>query len=207
MKGIIFDLDGTLLDSDEAVFMLFNDILKRFGFKERSMKEVMSYRGNTTERWIKQLLPEISGEELGMMGRYGRMRYASWFLPKYGKEMAGAGKILRYLKEKGMKIAVVTNQVKEEVEKSLEVIGFRDFDVVVSSENIKNPKPDPDSIEYCIKKMNLRKKDVVLVGDSKIDFETGKNAGVEVILLKNRYNSDLKCKKISSLEELKDLIF
>lgn len=203
MKAFIFDIDGTLLDSEDAVFMLFNDILERFGFKKKSRAELMKYRGNTTQNWLKYLNLGLKESELNNMAHYGELRYANWFIPKHAKPMKNAKETLEYLKQKNAVLAVVTNQKKEEVLQSLKIIGFDKFDMVVDSKMIKKPKPDPESIFLVIDGLKLKKEDVLYIGDSKVDVETAKNADINYVLVESEFNKELDGKKIADLSELK----
>ena len=84
------------------------------------------------------------------------------------------------MKKSGFKIAIVSNKVTDAVVLGLKICNINQyFDLIIGAEKMKNAKPDPDGVEQALKLLN--KEDAILIGDTIIDIETGKNASIDTI--------------------------
>jgi len=202
VKALLFDLDGTLIDSEEAVLLAYNRVLREAGFRERPKTEMMPQWGRDSWQWFSALEPLASEKTIDKMARNMQKLYASEYLPKYAKPEPGAVEILRQLKAQGKRLAIVTNQVREEAEATMRVLCFHEFDAVVTHSDVAQGKPNPEMIFKALSAVGAAKQEAIFVGDSRVDWLTGEAAGINTRLILRPWNASLPCKKISAFSEL-----
>lgn len=181
IKAVIFDLDGTLADTLADLTNSVNYALSEFGFPKRSADEVRSFVGNGVRRLINLSVPygtpeNICEDCLGVFKKHYEKNSCV-----NTKPYDGVCEILEYLKNKGIKTAVVTNKVHWAAE---EIVGhfFEGFiDVTAGQVDGAAQKPEPDGIFYVLKKLGISKENAVYVGDSEVDCLTAHNAGIPCI--------------------------
>lgn len=205
IEAVIFDVDGVLIQSDEALYRVYAACLKEFGFGTRSRREILRFVGLAAPDWLRGLIPNTSEEKIKEMGGWISEAYAERYLPEYAKATPSAKQTLEALKNHGVLTAVVTNQLKNEFRASEEKIGFHDFDAVVCGRQVEKPKPAPDALLKALELLKCPKENALYVGDSRVDCECGEAAGVKTVLLENQRNKELKCNKIPSLVLLPQL--
>ncbi len=181
-KAVIFDLDGTLTDTSIDIFESLNKTLSYFGYDAITVEETKRFVGNgarkLVERAIKvKSLPENFDEILSFYNK----TYNYCGSPKTCV-YDGMTEVLTKLKDKGYKIAVVSNKPQQGVDEVCKKF-FSEIklDMQIGQTDGIKMKPFPDVIFYAIDKLGVKKEDVVLVGDSDVDYLTGKNAGVKTV--------------------------
>ena len=181
IKAIIFDLDGTLIDTTQDITDACNEVLNEYGFNTFSNDEIQSKVGNGSLKLIERCLPE-SKQHLAqeVLDKYF-IAYSKCYKNK-SVPYEGVPELLKTLQERNILIACNTNKMSELCEDLLkdkfpEIIFFK---IVGSSDNKPN-KPDPYGCNEIIKEMNLNKNEVLYVGDSDVDVMTGKNANLITI--------------------------
>lgn len=179
----VFDMDGTVLDTLADLRDACNYALAQCGFPERSTDEIRRFVGNGVERLISLACPEDATEE-------DRARVLEIYRPYYrahasdqAKPYPGIPELLHTLKDAGMYLAMVSNKPHPAVCDLCEVFFPQTFDVVIGESKERKRKPAPDMTEAAIAQVNesLARDDVVYIGDSEVDVETAKNAGVGLI--------------------------
>jgi len=186
INGIIFDLDGTLIDSLEAYRMAFNSTVKRYDLKPIDIRELSDFLNQflSLEQVIKKLYPSLKLEEIQGFMREMREKFIA--LSKHHITLKPhAREVLLSLKEKGMKIGVATGRMSKGDGKwrELKNLGIDNLvDTVVTGGETK-PKPDPASLIRCAEQLGLSLKDCIFVGDSRADVIAGRNAGIKVIAI------------------------
>ncbi|VVB67206.1 Glyceraldehyde 3-phosphate phosphatase [Candidatus Norongarragalina meridionalis] len=201
MKYFLFDLDGTVLHSNEALIRLYKDCFAHFGLPEPAGEDVLRYNGNTAEDWVPLLEPSVRREKIPEIVAWLRNAYANEYMPKYGKAEPGAVEMLEELRGRGAKLCVVTNQMRTEATSSLRVMGFK-FDEEVCMKEGLTPKPAPDLVFEGMKRLDAKKEETLFVGDSFADAGAGKAAGVRTVLVRRFWNADIDAEKIDSLKEV-----
>ena len=186
IKGVIFDLDGTLIDSLETYRMAFNSTVERYNLKSIDIKELTDFLNQflSLEQVLKKLYPSLKPEALQefmieMRKKFIALSKQHITLKPHTRE------VLLSLKEQGMKIGVATGRMSRGDGKWRELKNLRIdslVDTVVTAGETK-PKPDPASIIKCAEELGLSLKDCVFVGDSKADVIAGRSAGVKVIAI------------------------
>lgn len=181
ISAVIFDLDGTLLNTLEDLKDSTNFALKKYGYCERSLEEVRNFVGNGVARLIELALPD--GRKNPVFENCLNDFKENYKLSMYNKTAPydGVLKMLDSLQNQGIKIAVVSNKFDAAV-KELCRIYFKDyFSVAIGeSENIRK-KPAPDSVFKAMDLLGVKKESTVYCGDSEVDVQTAKNAGLPCV--------------------------
>ncbi|HLC18176.1 MAG TPA: HAD-IA family hydrolase [Thermodesulfobacteriota bacterium] len=181
-KGLlVFDLDGTLIDSSADIALATNRTLEACGYGALDVETIKESIGWGVGMLLERLMPEETP------GAIGAAREK--FLEFYGERLVedttlypGVRETLEYFVERGKKMAVVTNKPQALSERILDEMEMRRFfSMVVGGDTLSNKKPHPEPLVKVIKTMGFTPGESVFVGDSPIDCETGKKAGVFTI--------------------------
>ena len=181
IKGVLFDLDGTLLDTLEDLYQSVNAALAACGFPERTRMEVRSFVGNGVRNLMARSVPD--GEEnpkFEVCFQKFREHYAV-HLNDHTAPCAGIMGLLAELKEKEIFTAVVSNKSDAAVkELCRETFGELVPLAIGESERVRK-KPAPDTVIEAAAGIRVPLKDCVYVGDSEVDIATAENAGIPCI--------------------------
>lgn len=181
IKAILFDLDGTLLDTLEDLTDSVNYILHKHGMPERTLDEIRSFIGNGVPTLIARSVPCDTDSETVKICIDGMMKYYKDHADIKTKPYDGIMELLDNLKKQNIMIAVVTNKA-EEAAKILCKAKFGDvLDLVIGDNGKDKLKPAPDNVFRALNDLNLEKEDVLYVGDSDVDMITAKNAQLESV--------------------------
>lgn len=176
---LIFDLDGTLIDSSEDIAWAVNKTLKQMGFEELSYQAIKDRIGWGVKMLLEKVLPEERHNLLEEVRAIFMVYYSNHLLIRT-RPYNSVIDVLEYYKNK--KLAVATNKPLNLTEKILDGLNIADyFKKVVGGDGVQNKKPAPEAIEIILKELNASPKEAVFIGDSKIDIEAGKKAGVITI--------------------------
>lgn len=198
-KAILFDVDGTLLDTQEMVYQSFKFTLEKHNFKPPTRDQVNKIMGTSLPRCYEILAPTGDNDKLRATHKQFQLENSN--LAKLFPETL---KVLNTLKKKKILLGAVTNR-SNAVYKSLEhtkILPF--FDVIITAEDVQNPKPHSEPLHKAINKLKLKKEEVLYIGDTEIDIQTGKNAKVKTGGLTNSFIGE-KMKDFDPDYLLKDL--
>ena len=174
--GILFDLDGTLLDTLEDLCDATNYIMTEFGFPQRSLEEVRRFVGNGAKRLIVQAIPEdASGEQAEEAFQAFQVYYRDHCQIKT-QPYDGIPPALEALKEAGYPMAIVSNKPDTAV-KPLAAQYFPGLYAQGESAGIPR-KPAPEMVLRAAEALGVRPEHCIYVGDSEVDIQTAKNAGM-----------------------------
>lgn len=181
INTIIFDLDGTLLNSLEDLHACFNHAIEHFGYPSRNIDEIKSFVGNGIKKAIERALPQrVPNEELNEITNYFRTYYKEHMV-EFTKPYEGIIELLSNLKKKGYKLGIVSNKFDDEVKK-LSKSYFGDLINIAIGESYEiRRKPEIDGVVKAVEIMGSKLENCVFVGDSNVDIETAKNAGIPCI--------------------------
>jgi phosphoglycolate phosphatase-like HAD superfamily hydrolase len=209
IKGIIFDIDGVLLDSRNALYQYYKDLFMRFGFKKLKKEEVMKFHGYSRKDWIHALLPRNEKRNkrlINEMNHIGLRMYGPYYLPRYARLFGNTISMLKRLKKK-YKLAIATNNTKRDTEIILKKFNLKGiFDVIITANDVKRPKPSPELLILAVDEMGIPKEDLIYVGDSEVDVKTGKSAGIKTVLISKKKTRIKPNYQISCLTELKKIL-
>ena len=177
IKGIIFDLDGTLIDSYQAIYLSFQYAYQNMGLHPLPFDEVSKVVGMGLTRTFHDLLDE---ERTPEALRLFRKKYEEVF-KQNTHLLPDARKIVEALHKKGIKMAVATNKLGRFSRAIFQHLGMEQFfAAIVGDEDVPQNKPAPGMLLYAMGKMGTYPEEVIMVGDSLIDIKTAKNAGIRV---------------------------
>ena len=213
-KLVIFDLDGTLLDTIADLAGATNYALTQLGYPTHDTDTIRTFVGNGINKLLERSLPANEQTEENVM----RMR--SYFVPYYDAHNAdlsspypGIEALLQSLQDNGIEIAVASNKYQEATTKLVKLyfptILFAE--VLGQRENIP-VKPHPTIVFDILNKTDIDKKDVLYVGDSGVDMQTAHNAEVDAIGVTWGFRSRIELEALHPLgiidkaEELMDYI-
>ncbi len=180
-KAVIFDLDGTLLDTLEDLYNAVNFALKEYGFPERSLTEVRSFIGNGVKKLMERSTPDHTDEKTDALCLDTFRRHYLSHMADNTAAFEGVIGLLEDLREKGVKTSVVSNKLHSAVVGLCEDYfpALIDCAIGVSAENER--KPNPVNILKAMKLLNTDKGECIYVGDSEVDVQTAHNAGLACI--------------------------
>lgn len=181
MKAVIFDLDGTLTDSIESIAYCANTALARLGYGPFERCDFKQFVGDGARKLLERCLLHRGDESLEHMPqfeKYYHELFAEYCMYEV-KPYEGIVTLLENLKERGVRIAVLSNKPHEQAVEVVEHFFGEDcFDVILGQKESMERKPSPDGVYYIAEQMNLPLSEIIYVGDTKTDMKTGKSAGV-----------------------------
>ncbi len=180
-EAIVFDLDGTLTDTLVDLKNAVNHAMRAFGFPERSVDEVRSFVGNGVRRLIYLSVPEGTSDDVSEECLNSFKEYYREHSCVETKPYDGIIDMLSALKRKGIKIAVVTNKMQEAAADITKFFFDGLVDATVGQVDGVAQKPQPDGVVFALKKLGVSKEKAVYAGDSEVDCQTAKNAGIPCI--------------------------
>ncbi len=178
---VLFDLDGTLLDSLEDMKDSVNHVMEEFGFPKHSLEEIRSFVGNGIRRLIERSVPEGTDGETCERALQSYRSYYNDHCMIRTRPYDGIPELLHALKADGFALAIVSNKNEEAVEE-MRAHYFGDVIPLAFGQSDAVPKkPDPAMVYKAMERLGAAKERCVYVGDSEVDIETAKNAGIECI--------------------------
>ncbi|MBN1103268.1 MAG: HAD family hydrolase [Deltaproteobacteria bacterium] len=185
--AVIFDLDGTLLDTREILFNVVERALESVDLPMVSREVLVEAASEGDFDW-NRVLPTLS--ESGREEIIVRIRAViGEIYPRLLKERAtlipGAARLLRVLSETGTKIALVTSTPKRYMDIKLRVLRSSGiealFDVILGADDVEKKKPDPEPLLECARRLGIAPGECVYIGDMRMDIRAGKSAGMKTV--------------------------
>ena len=180
-RAVIFDLDGTLLNTLEDLRDGVNYVLALRGYPERSLEEIRRFVGNGIGKLIERAAPEgTAEEEREEILKEFRLYYTEHCRVKTGP-YNGIMDLLKSLKEHNIQMAIVSNKNDAAVKDLVKYYFSEYISVAIGECAGVRKKPSPDSVWKAISLLGVKKEQAVYVGDSEVDRATAANAGMECI--------------------------
>ena len=174
--AVVFDLDGTLLDTLDDLAAAVNAALQAHGFPLRSREEVRTFVGNGMEKLIRCAVPEgTSQSEMEQVLAYFKDYYTRHNADQT-RPYEGIGSMLEELRKQGTLLAVVSNK-NDENTKLLSSSHFG-IEVALGDQEGRPRKPAPDGVWQAMSLLGVSAENTLYVGDSEVDVQTAQNAGV-----------------------------
>ena len=211
IKLIIFDLDGTLIDTLSDIEHIFNYVLIQNGYEERSKSFYKNNIGNGFENLLRKCLPGNFKGDFDFLANSVRARYESHLNTKT-IVFDGITTVLEHLKKNKIKIAVISNKLHSLAVRSVETY-FNSYQIkVIGAEGGFLRKPSPDSTFHMLQHFNCHASDALFVGDSIVDIKTAQNANISSVgvLWGNGDKEDFKKQKsdfiLDSPQDILDIL-
>ena len=179
-KAIIWDMDGTILDTLSDLHDSINHLLRTNGYEERTFEETRCSVGNGIRQLVALSVP--NGEENPDFERlFGEFReYYSAHCQIKTRPYEGISETLDELRALGIKMAVVSNKIDTAV-KELAAEFYPQLDYALGEMEGVPRKPAPDMVERALSELGVTKSEAVYIGDSEVDVLTAKNSGLSCI--------------------------
>ncbi|MBE6794885.1 MAG: HAD-IIIA family hydrolase [Ruminococcaceae bacterium] len=191
-KLVVFDLDGTLVDSIADLGIAVNIALKEYNLPLNPMSDYYTFVGNGMEDLVRRSMRDKGGDdELYLKVRKVFDAYYHAHSNDNTKAYEGVSELLNELKLKGIRTAVLTNKAHEYVGDILKKC-FPDFtfDLYYGQRQGIERKPHPQSFELLLAELNISKEDCLYIGDSEVDVKTAFNAEVDLVAVNWGYRSE-----------------
>ncbi len=177
IQAILFDIDGTLLDTTEFIFQAYEHTLQLYNLPVFPREKLSNVMGQSLESIYQRLAPQYTPELLCEVHRTFQEAHLDLSFPFEGVE-----EILRTLHKNKIKMAAITTRSRRTSAKTLEGAGIAHyFDVIISGEDVKKIKPDPEPLLLALRKLHVKPQNAVMIGDTDADILAGKNAGTHTI--------------------------
>lgn len=174
INTLLFDFDGTLLDTNELIIQTFQHVLGNHYPGKYERMDILKFLGPTLHESFNSVNPEITEQLI--------QEYRTWNIMMHdelAKEFDGVSETLNLLKAAGMKMAIVSTKKKDVVLKGIELLDIDGiFDVVICMDDVTKTKPDPEPILLALEKLEAEKENALMIGDNYHDIVGGQNAGV-----------------------------
>jgi len=213
-KLVIFDLDGTLINTIADLGMSTNYALQQLGYPTHDIESYKFKVGNGINNLFRRALPEGEKTDENVL------RVRREFIPYYNahntdlsRPYPGMTELLKELQAQGILMAVASNKYQEATSKIIaELLPSIQFAAVLGQRDGVNIKPDPQIVYDILAVTEIKKEDVIYIGDSGVDMQTGLNAGVETCGVSWGFRSREELESfhpqhiVDSVQELKHII-
>lgn len=173
IQTVLFDLDGTILDSNELIYASFVHTFNHYNYSF-TKEEIMSFNGPPLIESFTNIDPERA--EM-MIETYREHNHAVH--QEYVKLFPNVIETIEVLRDNQIKMGIVTAKMRESVNMGLEITGLdRFFETIITIDDVTHPKPHPESVFKAMKALNGEPSTTLMVGDNYHDIQAGQNAGV-----------------------------
>jgi HAD superfamily hydrolase (TIGR01509 family) len=181
IRLVIYDLDGTLIDSTEAIVDTFNIVLAEEGVPQPDPGIIESLIGEPMPEILKRLLPPERSSEV--------QRFWDAYIPVYARIspektriLPGVVETLRTFRARSLLQSIATQKKSAVARRVLGELGLLgDLDLVCGIDDVAHPKPAPDIVELTLRRLGMKPSEAVMVDDTTIGLSSGKNAGVHTV--------------------------
>ena len=193
---VLFDLDGTLVDTAPDLMLAHNHVMKKFGYPTKSTEDIRNLVGKGAGALIgRSIWGQEKREFSKVLDDKIKDEMVKEFVNFYGKNIVnestlinGVKEFLKWCKEQNISMAVCTNKQEHLSNDLLKKIGIYDFfEYVAGSDNFDYCKPDPRHLTNVVEILDGDVKKTIMIGDSETDANAAKAAEIPVILLENGY--------------------
>ncbi|MGM9687596.1 MAG: HAD family hydrolase [Alloprevotella sp.] len=184
LTTLIFDLDGTLLDTLDDLTDSVNYALSRHGLPRRTKAEVRRFLGNGIQSLMRQAVGQDTLPDDGFetVFRTFRTHYVEHCFDRT-QPYPGIMSMLVQLQAHGIKTAIVSNKLHEAVQELNRRFFSTYIDIAVGESATVRRKPNPDAVLCALQQLGSTREEAVYVGDSEVDWQTARNAGLRVALV------------------------
>lgn len=177
---ILFDFDGTIMDTADVIIGSWQHTFMTFEGKERPVEEIVKTFGEILSHTMSKVLPHIDTQE-------AIETYRNYHRDNFGERISvfeGMPELLAELKNRNMKIGLVTSRMAGTTWEGLRQYGLAEyFDVVVSCDDTDKHKPDPTPVNIALQRLGSKPQNAMMLGDTMFDILCARNAGVQSVLV------------------------
>lgn len=174
IQTILFDLDGTLINTNELINQSFMHTFNHYGLSF-TKDELMTFNGPPLIETFSKI-DKNNAEDMVKMYRSHNLKYHDEYVSAFPNVI----ETVQHLYDKNFKIGIVTTKMRQTVEKGLKLTGLsRYFDTVVTLEDVTHPKPAPEPVIKAMKELEAEADTTLMIGDNSYDIEAGQRAGTQ----------------------------
>lgn len=174
IKTVLFDLDGTLIDTNELINESFRHTFKKYNYTFTE-EEIRDFNGPPLRDTFVNLNNDLAEEMIQTYREHNLANHEA-----YVKAFPNVEKTIKALLDMDIKIGIVSAKMRPGVELGLEVVGLaKYFETIVTIDEVKNPKPHPESVFLAMKELKAKPAATIVVGDNFHDIEAGRDAGTQ----------------------------
>ncbi|MCL4426506.1 MAG: pyrophosphatase PpaX [Firmicutes bacterium] len=175
LKAVLFDLDGTLLDTRELILESFRYAYRLHLKREVTTEEIMAFWGQPLMAQFQQVAPEKAD--------FLREAYQDFNIKNHQRLVTlfpGVQEVLDALRQRPIPMAIVTSKARRTVCHGLQLFGLKDyFQTLVTTDDIIHPKPHPEPVQVALQRLGIKAAESLMVGDNDTDVLAGKAAGTQ----------------------------
>jgi membrane protein len=188
-QAILFDIDGTLVDSNQFHVLAWAEALHAAGHDFR-MAELHDHIGKGADNYVRALLPDASDEEAEALGvAHGKLFKQHYFHRL--KPFSGARELLQRCKAEGLRVILASSASGEELDHHLDVLDARELvDGFTSADDVGHSKPCPDIFEAALTRAGVAADHALVVGDTPYDIQAAEKAGLKAVAVRSGLFSD-----------------
>lgn len=173
IRTVLFDLDGTLIDTNELIMASFKHTFAKFQLSFTD-EEISTFNGPPLEETFYNIDPERADEMLKVYRKHNIKHHRH-----YVKVFPQVIETLKKLKQKGIKLAIVTSKMRKSALIGIEETGLLPFfPVIITCDDVDHPKPHPEPVLKALNHLNRQAKSAIMVGDNYHDIVSGQRANV-----------------------------
>ena len=182
-KIVIFDLDGTILNTLDDLADSTNYALKEHGMPERSVEEIRHFVGNGIRKLMERAVPQGTQEDEIVKVHSTFTEYYKEHCADKTRPYDGIKELIERIRSSGIKTAVVSNKADYGVQTLCRDYFPGLFDYAVGEREGIRRKPYPDSVNEVLRSFNVDRTEALYIGDSEVDIQTSANAGMDVCMV------------------------
>ena len=184
IKGVIFDMDGTLISTEAVIVHCVNETSKKYLKRALPAGDAFWTLGPPARNIIEGFADSLPGKPVREAVDDYLFCYRNNLLDK-ATLFPGIPRLLQKLRASGKRLAVVTAEQRALMEFNLATLGLKDyFDILVSRDDVLKPKPHPEGIRLALRTMKTNPEESMMIGDSSTDMLAGRDAGLLTVLAK-----------------------
>ena len=176
-KGVIFDLDGTLIDTTHEIRYIFNQLLESYSLPKKSLDFFKKNIGNGVEDLLQRSLPSGYSRNISPMLEKVKEIYSE-NLNKKSRPFDGITEILDLLKKNGIQIGIITNKMHHLAIRCVDTFFPSHPIMTIGAGHLHPRKPSPDSALVLAGEFKTKPSEMLFIGDSSVDIKTARNAGM-----------------------------
>ena len=200
-KLVIFDMDGTLVNSSITIANAINYVRENIGLEPMDRDIILSKVNDNT------INPSQVFYHTKQFEKDQERYFSQYYTRNHAKELAlydGINELLIELKSNGFKLAVATNAYRSSTLESLSHFKILElFDTIACADDVKRPKPQPNMLFKILKDLNIKVEDSIFIGDGERDEQAGKKAGMDYIMVDWGFSDYTNA--VRNIEELREL--
>tara|TARA_B100002051_G_scaffold269198_1_gene300187 strand:- start:1015 stop:1674 length:660 start_codon:yes stop_codon:yes gene_type:complete len=177
IRAVIFDLDGTLIDTTHEIQYIFNQLLESYSLPKRSLDFFKDNIGNGVEDLLQKSLPCDYSKDISPMLEEVKKIYSE-NLNKKSRPFEGITKILELLNQNEIQIGIVTNKMHHLAIRCVDMFFPSHSIMTIGAGHLHPRKPSPDSALAMASAFKIKPSEMLFIGDSSVDIKTAKNAGM-----------------------------